>query len=315
MSSAVSHGQNRFTIAVSDSDGTDKSNVYIAGGSEQLRYPTWSPTGGSISFVSGPAPVATWYNNTTNYGAYSIKAVDVSVSNGTAVGSNARTICSYTSSDQIVVVEQRWSPTSTVDKIAFIAVTPAGWGIYTVSASAGSTPTRIYLAPSNSKINPGPLEGNALGWSNDGSQIAFVERDSATNGTITYAIKIINSDGSGTPTTLQEVNNVLGGVQWSHPGQNNQNKLVYYRVTPNAGTTSDIDLYTIGTSSGSTPTALVTSAANQFWSPDNTSVIYQDYTNSSTPVMKKIDVASGTITTLSIATASYYANYGDWKQP
>jgi hypothetical protein len=318
MSTTSGHGANspsHWTIAVSDSDGTDQTTVYTASGAqsaEQVRFPTWSPNGASISFVDGVPPIGTWYASSTNYGAFSIRAVDVSVSNGVVTGSNARTLCSYTSSDQMVIVEQRWSPTSTVDEVAFIGATPAGWGIYTVPASGG-TPTRIYLAPANAEINPGPLEGNAIGWSNDGSQIGFAERDSASDGTVTYALKIINSDGSGTPTTLDEGNHVLGGVQWSHAGSNNQDVLSYYRssVMPSPAVT-DIDLYRISTSGG-TPTLIVSHGIDGFWSPNNTELIYTDYTTTS-PVMKKVDVASGSTTTLSIP-VGVVANYGDWKQP
>jgi hypothetical protein len=312
------HGTNttRTTIRVSDSDGTDYADIYTATNStsvEQVRYPTWSPNGSSISFVDGVPPTSTWYANATNYGNYSIKTVDVSVANGVASGSNVRTVCSYTSSDQIVIVEQRWCPAPSVDKIAFIGVTPAGWGIYTVAAS-GATPTRIYLAPSNARINPGPLEGNALGWSNDGSRIAFAQRDSASDGTLSYSIKIINvSDGSVATTLDDGSDHVLGGVQWSHSGAFNQNQLSYYRTTVMTNpATSDWNLYTISTS-GSTPSLVSTAAMMGFWSPNNSELVYTAYTTSGA-VIKKIDVASGSTTALSISTG-YVANYGDWKQP
>lgn len=323
MSSTVTstHGRvaTHFSIAVSDSDGTDVAQVYTAPGttaSDQVRYPTWSPSGASISFVEGLPPISTWYGSSTNYGDYAIKAVDVSILSGVATGSNSRTICSYTSSDHMVIVEQRWSPTTSVNKIAFIGVTPSGWGIYTVPASGG-TPTRIYLASSNAKINPGPLEANAIGWSNDGSQIAFAERDSASDGTISYAIKIINADGSGTPTVLDEgSDHALGGVQWSHSGALNQDQLSYYRTTVTVNpSVSDFYIYRVSTAAGSTPSQVAATGLAAFWSPDNTELIYQDYSNATSPVLKKVDVASGTTTSLSITTGNYFSNHGDWKQP
>jgi hypothetical protein len=313
MSQTWSKGANHFTIAVSDSDGTDKTDVYIASGgtsTEQTRFPTWGPGGTSVSFVIGPPPTSTWYLGTP-YGNYSIKAVDVAISNGSVRSSNTRTICSYSTSDSIKIVEQSWCRTSGINKIAFIALTPTDGGIYTVSSSGG-TPTKIYSLPrSQGQINCGALEGNAMGWSPDGSKITFAERDSASDGTITYGIKIINADGSGTPTVLdQGTGRAISGVQWSHAGQNNQNKLSYMRTTVTNPAVTDWDLYTIDISSG-TPTFLHSSGLCAFWSPNNSELVYADH-SSSPYIMKKVDVASGSTTTLSISTG-YIANYGDWK--
>src|SRR5205807_8110290 len=71
------------TIAISDSDGTDLTNIYTGPGYpgttvfNSAGSPTWSPSGGSISFIQ---------NSVQNQNGTAIKIIDVSVIGGCSLG-------------------------------------------------------------------------------------------------------------------------------------------------------------------------------------------------------------------------------------
>ena len=100
-----------------------------------------------------------------------------------------------------------WSPDG--EHIAFLSVRD-GWGVY-VMESDGSNPR---------KITPDPVQPlfSKVGWSADGSRLAFLARkDAALNGeriteTVLYSISI---DGSG----LTEFGNSSTLPAWSHSGK------------------------------------------------------------------------------------------------
>jgi hypothetical protein len=308
MSSSTSRGHTYSTVAVSDSDGTDNANVYTASSvGLDTRFPSWSANGSSISFVEAPARSSDggWLQ-TSVWGACSIKAVDVSVSSGLASGSNARNICSYSLADSVKIIVQAWCPASGVNKIAFIAITPTEEGVYTVSSSGG-TPAKIYSVNlSSAGLNPGPLVCGGLTWSNDGTKIAFVESSpvSTPYASRVYMIRIIDLTGA-VQVTLDSAVHVIGGLKWSNAGLD---KIALYSSTiMNTADPKNYDLYTIATTAGSTASLVKTAAHEAFWSPDNSEVVCTDYSSTSTCV--KIDVASGTKTTVG------GIPYGDWKRP
>ena len=124
------------TVAVSDSDATDIANLYTSASDNNtttIVSPTWSASGSSVSFIEKPMAGHT--------GSYTIKAIDVSVSNGVASGSNVRTIYSGT----INITAQAWCPAASVAKIAFITKNASGvYGIYTISTSGGTAKVMMF---------------------------------------------------------------------------------------------------------------------------------------------------------------------------
>lgn len=306
---------NYYSVSVSDSDGTDAAKIYTAASTSVSDVSaTWSATGTSVSFIEKPSG--------DGWGAYAIKAVDVSVSRGTASGSNTRTIYSTSTSDSLKILGQAWCHASGVNKIAFIGRTPNEWGIYTVSTSGGS-PTKIYsLSTSNGNFD----NSYAITWSNDGTKLAFVEVSS----TPSYSIKVISSSGSVSATLESGTYQEIDWLQWSNSGKNEiAFSAVKTGVTPGYGHFLGRDLYTIGTTSGSAATLLVAgqtqyeggkSMLSPYWSPNNSELIYTQFgvtytvTDSSVTsvagsVQFKVVVGTGTATNIG------QLKYGDWKTP
>jgi len=264
-----------YTVAVSDSDGMNETNVYTASSSSSRIYgETWSSSGGSISFIEGNA----------------INAVDVTVTNGVPTGSNSRTI--YTPASGVTVKAQAWSQASTVAEIAFVTKDASGYEVYTVSTSGG-TATKIFSAAT------GDIMGAGITWSNDGTQLAFVY----VSGT-TVSIKVIDATTGAVNATLASGSgyaSIWSPIVWSHSGED---KICFSATTVAGGSTATYNLYTIGVTAGSTETKVI-SGYNAFWSPNNSELVYTDESNN---VTTKVTVGTGATTTVGTGTP-----YGDWK--
>src|ERR1043165_9542210 len=138
-------------IAVMDSDGTHQSSVYTSTAS--VSSPNWSSSNS-----------ATWAERTSTSSA--IRALDISVSGGTPVGSNLRTITSLSSSSP-TIQKPRWSSLGSTNKIAFALYSGSGSQknyVCRISASGGTWDT-IYEAPNNIIVA-------GLSWSPDDSKLA-----------------------------------------------------------------------------------------------------------------------------------------------
>lgn len=291
VASAVIIKKTYYTVAVSDSDGTDAANVYTSTSTtNRILTPTWSSSGGSVSFVEGPS--------SGGWGAYAIKAVDVSVSAGVASGSNSRTIYSNVTSDSLKVRAQAWSQSSSVAKVAFVGQTPTGYGIYTVSTSGGSA-TKIYSAASSSDII-----GASLAWSNDGTQITFAYKSGSNSPSIEVIDASTGTEDVNLTTTANFVS--IGNLVWSHSGSNN---IAFSATTSTSGAANLYNVYTIATTSGSTE-SLIHNGITSFWSPDNSELVMTIYDASNNAITTKVTVGTGGTTTVGTA-----VNYGDWKQP
>lgn len=281
-----------YTVAVSDSDGTHAANVYTSASStNRIITPTWSSSGGSVSFVEGP---------NSGWGAYAVKAVDVSVVNGVATGSNSRTIYGNTTSDSIKVRAQAWSQTSTVAKIAFVGQTPAGYNIYTVSTSGGSA-TKIYSTASSLDII-----GASIAWSNDGTELTFAYK-TASSGVI--SIKVIDaSTGTENADLISGTYKNVSYLTWSHAGSNT---IGFSATTSTSGSVANYNVYTIAPTNGSTETK-IHQGINAFWSPDNSEMVMLTVDANNIAQTSKVVVSTGVLTNVG---ANASTPYGDWKQP
>jgi hypothetical protein len=281
-------------IAVSDSDQTDVANVYTCGASNLMaNSATWSTTGASISFIEHPQIASAW-------GTYTIKSVDVSVSGGVASGSNVQTIYSRVTSDSMQIAAQAWCPASGVNKIAFIGHTPTEDDIYTISTSGG-TPTKIYsVAKADGNIR------KFITWSNDGTELAFA-LDTGTSTNFKDAMKIIDLSGNVQATLIPGKYLAIFGVKWSHSGTD---KISFHATTSTSGASTSYDIYTIGTTTGSTETKIVSaSSSNAFWSPNNSELAY-DIPSGTNAGVNKINVSS--LANTFVGTSH---QFGDWKTP
>ncbi len=295
--SVTSHGSatGYSTIAVSDSDQTDVANVYTcATTSLMANSATWSTSGASISFIEHPQFASAW-------GSYIIKTVDVSVSGGVASGSNVQTIYSRALADSMQITAQAWCPASGVNKIAFLSHTPIEDAVYTISTSGG-TPTKIYsIAKANGNFR------KFITWSNDGTELAFAV-DTGTSTNIADALKIIDLSGNVQATLIPGKYLAIFGVQWSHSGMD---KIAFQATTSTSGNSTSYDTYTIGTSTGSTETKVISANSSRaFWSPNNSELAYDIFPTETNSGVNKINVGSGTITFVGTS-----HKFGDWKTP
>ena len=295
--SVTSHGitTGYSTIAVSDSDQTDVANVYTCAASNLMaNSSTWSTNGASISFIEHPQVASAW-------GSYIIKTVDVSVSGGVASGSNVQTIYSRATSDSMQITAQAWCPASGVNKIAFIGHTPVEDAIYTIPTSGG-TPTKIYsIAKANGNFR------KFITWSNDGTELAFAV-DTGTSSNYKDALKIIDLSGNVQATLIPDKYVAIFGVQWSHSGTD---KIAFQATTSTSGSSTSYDTYTIGTSSGSTETKVISANSSRaFWSPNNLELVYDISATGTNSGVNKMNVGSGTNTFVGSS-----HKFGDWKTP
>lgn len=280
------------TIAVSDSDGTNATNVYTSALNDtklKTSSASWSASGGSVSFIE---------TTSGSWGATSIKSVDVSVSGGVVSGSNVQTIYSRATSDSTSIRAQAWSQTSSVAKIAFIARTPTDDGVYLVSTSGG-TATKIYsIAKSSGYL------GTSITWSNDGTKIAFIEQD-GTSASHTSAIKVINTSGTVQATLESGTFTAIGNVTWSHTGTD---MIAFNARTTTTNYTTDNYLYQISPVSGSTSSKII-QGSNPRWSPNNSELVYNIANTLTNAGTNKVTVGTGASTFVGT-----YIGYGDWKQ-
>ncbi len=262
----------RQTVSVSDVDATNYAIVYRAStSSPQLLVPTWSASGGSVSFIEMPAYNSSGnsWSSIANWGNYAIKAVDVSVANnGTINATNTRTIFSASTSDSMRIVSQAWCPATSgagAGKIAFMVLGPSQSKICLVSVNGGSA-TTIYTVNRTDYIP----RGTSLTWSPDGTKLAFALQ-SGTNtadSDVTFAIKVIDLSGNTVSTLLSGTKNI-GGCRWSNTGVN---KIAYWssNVSYTTATASDCNLYTINADGSSSPSLVVSACqSSPAWSPNN----------------------------------------------
>jgi hypothetical protein len=273
------------TVAVSDDGGANSANVYTAATDANNGVSpsnmTWSANGGSVSFTETPVGTST--------ALPLIKAVDVLVVGGVATVSNARTIYTGTTTDKIL--GQAWCPASTNAKIAFITKNNTS-GVYSIStvSTAGGAATSIYSAPA------GDLVGSRITWNSAGTELAILYKTGTA-----LSIKVIDA------ATGAEIANLVAGtyvnishIVWSNTGLD---KIAFDATLTTTGSVADYNLYTIAPTNGSTET-LVTAGFNPFWSPDNSTLVFEDGLSNT----KKVVVSTGVVTTVG-------ANipYGDWK--
>jgi hypothetical protein len=293
-----------YSIAVSDVDGSDRADVYTPSTGRTIGAARWSQNGTSVSFYECPpltSNTGSWYTRFV-WGNYAIKAVDVSVVRGVAVGSNVRTVFSSTTSDSMRIVSQAWSPATSglgANKIAFMVYTPTQSKIYLVSTSGG-TATQIYAVNNTSnRLNAGTIT-----WKSDGSRLAFSQYSGTSTGEadVTYSIKIIDLSGT-VQTTLIDGSYPIGGCQWSNAGTD---RIAFYKSSViNPSVAADWNVYTIGTSSGSTPSSVVSGIySTPFWSPDNSELVYFK------PSLGSYRINLFTFATTLVIQSNHY---GDWK--
>lgn len=295
-----SKGKTYASVAVSDVDGTDNTAVYTCTTTAPiLKFETWSPDGASISYLEMPALTANnWYTG-TSYGNYAIKAVDVAVAKGVASGSNVRTIFSLTSADTMKIVSQVWCPAASGSgTIAFMVHTPNTSRIYTVPASGGSA-TLIYTV----NLTDNRLNGNSLTCNPDGSRLAFAQYSGTgtADANSFWEIKIIDFSGTVMNTLLSNSKQITE-LQWSNTGAN---ILTFCMTTLSVPTSADHDLYTIDLNAASpSATWRATASLEQFWSPDNTEIVYRGSAGGT----YRFSLATGVSTLVGMGVPC-----GDWK--
>jgi len=293
-SSVTSHGKTYSTVGVMDTDGTHQTNIYTGVQYESIGTPTWSPTGGSI----------TWSGRVYGSGDR-IMAIDVSVnSSGVAVGSNLRTLVSWQTSDSVGVQSIRWCQQATTGKIAFALhhtnTVGAEFNVYdlcTVPAGGGTVTVVASRNPSRS----GSLMLYNPTWSPDDSKIA------------TYASIFLNDTGSAQANSFVVFNASTGAVTdsipvtlhtiwrspWSHSGLNEL--VIPYPYGP---------IYYLTPTSGSTPASSGLTGYHTTWSPNNSSVMFLS-TPGAGGVLEKTVPNS---TTASTVLSSFNGTNLDWRQ-
>ena len=258
------------TIAVMDTDGGHSANVYTAGSTTATeQFAAWSPSGGSVSFVENK----------------SIKAVDVSVVNGAATGSNARTI----TTDTKTVVGQAWCSQSTTKKIAYIdqaAVNNSyeqGY-IYTIP-DGGGTATLLYSSTAGTSHTL-----RSPTWSSDDKYIAFLDRKqlntNQSHGTILRIINAVTGAQVDTAdlTSLFQASN----CEWARSG----NDIAFNDVDTNSGGHNHIYYYTAF--SGNAATTQSTLGQMPTWSPNDANIMMGK--DGAFNVVQKIQAKGTTIT-------------------
>lgn len=292
--SSVSTGSGRNktnypTIGVMDSDGTHQTNIYQGSAAAGFAEPTWSPDGGSISWLST-----------------ALVAEDVSVnSNGVPTGTNFRTITSAPTGWSIFA--QAWCSVSSTGKIAFLTGPGTSWNyLCTVSATGGGWDTLAKL-PVGSGTGYFWLD---VSWSPDDSKIAIAQ-DSFHYPTHSDKILIFDM------TTRAFTDSVLvpsgyaflgdGGwkfIEWSRTGLN--------KIAFNAGTSLlSQSLYYVTPTTGSTATTNGVTAAGFSWSPNNSSLAFGPLPGSGLSFLKKVTALSSTVTTVA---SSFTGSQSNWKR-
>lgn len=270
------------TIAVMDSTGENKTNVFLSrdlGEREYLQWPDWSADGKSICFVQS-------YTDITAPISY-IRAFDLSLSSsGKPIATNSRIIYS-TGEGQGVDYGLAWSKTTAVDRIAFTTFSRANpiGSLWTIPASGG-TPQRVWGADSVRyvKENGNPAARTPLmfpTWSPDDSRLAVVRNDSAetagtervntimifstTDGGSTWSYTdSIKVTGTGYPASM-----LVHGLEWSR-NANGVNMLVWADAQSSK-------IYYCNPTTGATPTTNGVSGRYPDWSPDNGTIIFHNH--------------------------------------
>jgi hypothetical protein len=241
-----------YDVCVMDTDGTNQTVIYTAASGVTAWSPSWSPTGGSVAWceMTGDG-IGT---------AEAIKAIDVTVnSNGVAVGSNLRTIASWTGADSVMIAGSprttTWCQQSATGEIAFtlwhtnkVGLEHNVLDLCTASSSGG---TVTVLASRNN----GASYEYCL-WSPDDSKIAM-----------TYPGAIVLYDastGAVDDSILESIS--ARDIAWSHGSV--LNSLVF------GGSQTHYLM------PGSSPTTENVNSGTVTWSPNNSGVMsaYGDLT-------------------------------------
>lgn len=251
-------------FAVMDSTGENQTTVYTPATANIALEPNWSPSN-SITWTERSGLTST------------IRAADISVSNGTPVSSNIRTIASLTSTspDYMSIRHARWSSLSSTNKIAFsLSASAAGTSdnhVCLVSASGGTWDT-IYTTPHNTRIM-------GLAWDWRDSKLAVLLRREDANNTFLNNYFVIIDPGTGGGLPGDEIWRAAVSVEipisntpfdWSRATSqsNDINKIVFV---------SEGKIYYLTPGSGDTPTTNNVSwamAGTVTWSPSNSHVMF-----------------------------------------
>ena len=268
--------KNYNAIAVMDSDGSDRTPIFIAATTAYNVYsPTWSPGAGRIAFHAAEGSTIT------------INVISVSVVQGKPVGSDLRTIYSTTNAQ---LRGLSWSPI--YNKLAFISRDTGKNGINTVQVIPhyGGVPLVLYRSMTDTVHTY-----NSPTWSPDGSKIAFVGHIGTYNGDRNPdTLRVINAKSGALLESvgLGETSRTTS-CDWSHAGMNtivfDADDFLYY-VTPISGSVAWTDK-AIG--------------RHPSWSPDNSSVITYE-----AGVLQKTEFNSSS--TMIIDTGGF--SFPEWKK-
>jgi len=245
----TSHGTTYGAVYVADSDMTHVTAVHLSPSGNTWFKPTssWSPSG-SICFSKGGGTVTA---------PDTIEAVDVSVnSSGVAVGSNFRVIVGMTSqADRLN--NPFWSSTTAMNKIAYTTYGAAG-KLWVVSASGG-TPTLILSVDTGDTHNAQPLVSPT--WNADDSKLAVLRRGATTSTILIY--------NTSTWVCVDSIpcSGMFNGLEWSRTGMDK------------IATTLNGQLYFVDPTTNATPTTSGVVGSLSTWSPNNSSVLYQNSGN------------------------------------
>jgi hypothetical protein len=293
------------TIQVCDNDGSDNSYVYTSATSgTDTWYPTWSPNGGSVSFVKMPDVVTgdSWYQSAA-WGAYAVRVVDVAVTNGVVSGSNTRTVFTTSTADSMRINSQAWCPSTTgsgAGKIAFMALGSTVSRIYLIPAAGG--PATIIYEVQNTTNH---IRGGSLTWSLDGEKLAFTQYSGSltANADRTFEIEIIDLNGAVVTTLLPGSTNIAQ-CRWS---TTDIGTLVCVMSPSSVFSDNLYGIYKISTAAGSTAEHLAAIDLNggaPTWSPNGTEIIYK----STDASVYRINVATHATTVYAVG-----HRFEDWK--
>ncbi len=293
ISSTTSHGHTTWGIAVMDTSGANQTVIYTPSTGYIVYNPTWSPTGGSIAFAESDFSL----------GVSAIKVIDVSVnSSGVAVGSNLRTIASWSASDSEGVFNNdddcgpAWCQQSTTGKIAFLLY-HTNWSgspnhyrtdLCTIPQAGGTVTMLATRTPSNNGVADMLF---APTWSPDDSHIAARVFAGGPD-----PVLVFDMTGAVTDSTPLATTSTNRPVRWSHSGLN--------ELVIGSGGTNPMYYLT----PGSSPTSESITGSTGTWSPNNSGIMYLNG-----GAMLKVIPNTTTATTV-LSSASGIGGNLDWRQ-
>jgi hypothetical protein len=273
------------TIAVMDTDGSHLTHLYTAayaGTPTSLGSPSWSPDGGSVSFVDGTRSGTTFTNR-------QLKVMNVSIVNGVPTASNVTTLYSDVN---ISFSSASWCSLATTNKIAFVVNDGTIGKLYTISANGGS-PTLVYTDT---------MRFANAEWSPDDQSIVIAVLPNPGMSANSSRMRIIDV-ATGT-ITLEPCSGVFiaDSYSWTRAGADK----ILYRYAPNNLTTPVAMIYDVATA---TSTQLYNAQILGSWSPRNDKILCQIGT--STSDLKAINPVNATISTIKTGGAMAWM---EWKR-